>query len=153
MQVAQVDDILERIGPVLRPEGIAAFSEMRSWGIALDDETSILLDLSEEGDRLLATVEVGTPTITDRALLYELMLRHAYLVPQTGGSRLALDAPGGGIVLVSDVTTQNLDADRLTTFVRSVGAAARAWREIVKRPPSHPSRPPLEDTDIPLIRI
>lgn len=154
MRIEQVDGLMSQLGPVLDPLGITAFPGAKAWGIALDEETSVLVDFDESQGKLVLSSEVGTPS-GDRGQLYELMLRHNYLWDQTGGVRLALDAAGGNVVQIVDLFTEGLDVSALGRAVGVFADAARAWRTIISRPQSNddPSKMDSTDAGFTLIRI
>jgi hypothetical protein len=81
------------------------------------------------------------------------MLRHNYLWDQTGGVRLALDAAGGNVVQIVDLPTDGLDVSVLGRAVGVFAEAARAWREIIRRPQVKGDALLSEDAGIPLIRV
>ena len=134
MQAEQLESLMTRLGPVLDPLGIVAFPDTKAWGLAIDEDTSILIDLSVDESKLVLSCELGVPPGGDRAALYELLLRHNYHWDQTGGVRLALDSPEGGIVQLADLAADGLDVPQLAGVVRVFADSARAWREIIQRP-------------------
>lgn len=144
MQVEQFESLVTRLGPALDPLGIVAFPDTRTWGVAIDEDTSILIDLSVDETKIVLSCELGVPPGGDRAALYELLLRHNYHWDQTGGVRLALDSPDGGIVQLADLAADGLDVPQLAGVVRVFADSARAWREIIRRP-RQADRPAFSD--------
>lgn len=80
------------------------------------------------------------------------MLRHNYHWDRTGGVRLSLDAPEGGVVQIVDLATAGLDVPQLADAVGTFAEAARAWREIIRRPQTSGDLA-TDDASIPLIRV
>lgn len=80
------------------------------------------------------------------------MLRHNYHWDRTGGVRLSLDAPEGGVVQIVDLATAGLDVPQLADAVGTFAEAARAGREIIRRPQTSGDLA-TDDASIPLIRV
>lgn len=128
---SQVEILMKEIGPLLDPLCIDAFPEQQCWGLQLDEDTSLLVDLDETARKLVVSHEVGTPPEGDRFRLYELMLIHNHQWDKTGGRRMAVDVPGGSVVLLQDLALEDLDVARLCDAIESFAAAARSWRQII----------------------
>ncbi|GJD78656.1 hypothetical protein GCM10007886_00890 [Methylobacterium gregans] len=61
MRAEQIGDLITRLGPVLDPLGITAFPEAGTWGIAINDALSVLVDLAEDRGKVVLSCELGTP--------------------------------------------------------------------------------------------
>ena len=61
--------------------------------------------------------------------LYEQLLVHNHRWEQQGGLRMALDQPGGNVVLMQDLAIEGLDVTRLCSALTAFAASAKALRE------------------------
>lgn len=152
MRIEQVEALMSQLGAVLDPLGITAFPSSKTWGIALDEQTSVLVDFDDTLGKLVLSCEVGKPAPGDRIKLYELMLRHNFHWDRTGGVRLALDGDDGNVVQIVDLAADGLDVTRLNRVVQGFADAARAWREMIKRPAGTSQQTGPDEAGIPFIR-
>ena len=147
MTIDQVNALLNQLGPVLDPLAIEASEAHQSWGIALEDDVNVLVQFDAQKGCLLLSCELGAPSDGDRTGLYELLLQTNYHWDATGGLRLALNAPGGEVVLAYELPVADLDVPRLSATVTSFAAAAKAWRKIIQSSPSAPAPEDLPSMD------
>jgi hypothetical protein len=152
----QIDALLVQVGPVLDPLGIVAYDSENSWRIQVTEDVELILDFDEEQGKLTMSCDLGAPPAGDRGKLYELMLRNNYHWDATGGSRLAVDAPDGKVVLIFDVPTAELDVSKLSNALSRFADMARAWRHIVSQPSQSKSSPAESNSnslEFPMLRI
>jgi len=142
MNFDQVSSLISQLGPVLNPPAIYASEEEKSWGVALAEDLTVLVEYDESKDSLVLAAELGTPPDGDRTALYELLLRMNYHWDTTGGIRMALDGPAGQVVQVYELATEGLEATRLGATVTAFAETAVAWREIIQRSGSAPDAMP-----------
>jgi hypothetical protein len=129
----QVHDLMSGIGPLLELLEVTEFDEENVWTLVVDEETVVFADYQDEGERLVLSTEVGAPPPGDRKGLYELLLTYNNQWGETGGVRLALDAPDGSVVQIYDLALAGLDLPKLQAVIGNFVDVARAWREIVAR--------------------
>ena len=132
MNFDQVSNLISQLGPVLNPPAIYASEDEKSWGVALAEDLTVLVEYDEAKDSLVLAAELGTPPDGDRTALYELLLRMNYHWDTTGGVRMALDGPAGQVVQVYELATEGLEATRLGATVTAFAETAKAWREIIQ---------------------
>jgi hypothetical protein len=132
----RVSLLMSEVGPVLAPMAIDEWSEEKAWGVVLEDDLNVLVQFDEDKNCLVLSCELGTPPPGDRHALYELLLQLNYHWTTTGGNRMALDGPGGGVVQVYEIGAEQLDATGLSSVLSSFAGTARAWKKIVERPAS-----------------
>lgn len=142
MNFDQVLSLMGQLGPVLNPPAIYASEEDKTWGVALSEDLTVLVEYDEAKDCLVLAAELGTPPDGDRTALYELLLRMNYHWETTGGVRMALDGPAGQVVQVFELATEGLEATRLGATVTAFAETAVAWREIIQRAGSAPDAMP-----------
>jgi hypothetical protein len=126
-----IDTLLRDLGPLL--DEVAAIEQLgpHLWAIGLTDGSTVTADYSEPSDKLVLATECGQPPASDRLLAYETLLAYNALWPETGGLRMALDQPGGRVVLLLDLAPQALTAVRFATVVQNFAAHARLWRQAI----------------------
>lgn len=126
-----IESLMAEMGPVLDPLLIESFSDPACWGVLLDEETPVLVDLDEQAGMLMLSIEVVVPTEMGRPRLYEQLLLHNHRWEQQGGLRMALDQPGGNVVLMQDLAIEGLDVTRLCSALTAFAASAKALREVM----------------------
>ena len=135
MRIEQVDDLMSQLGPVLDPLGISGVRRRQNVGHRARQRDVGSRRFRREARQARSEQRGRDADRGDRSQLYELMLRHNYLWDQTGGVRLALDAAGRQCG--PDCRSPHRWARRFALLGRAVGVfaeAARAWREIIRRP-------------------
>ena len=126
--------LMSEVGPVLDPLAIEAYSDDPCWAVALDEDTLVLVYLDQRKDSLVLSCSLGEPPPGDRTTLYEKLLQLNFHWDVTGGSRMAIDGPGGHVVQMFEIPAEGLDVLRLVGLLRTFAQVATAWREIVQRP-------------------
>ena len=125
-----VEALIAEMGPVLDPLLIESFSDPACWGVLIDEETPVLVDLLEQAGMLVLSIEVDVPQETRRPRLYEQLLMHNHRWEQQGGLRMALDQPGGSVVVViQDLVIEGLDVTGMCSALTAFAASAQALRE------------------------
>lgn len=137
----KIDLLMNELGPVLDPLAIRSHPDHQGWSLLLDEETLLLVDLDDEARKLVLSHDVGEPPDGDRFALYELMLVHNHQWDRTGGRRMAVDLPGGSVVMLQDIAIQDLDVPTLCGLITSFAEAARVWRRVVAKPGADPAAP------------
>jgi hypothetical protein len=130
----QIEILMSEVGPVLAPLAIDAIVAEQSWGISMEDNLTVIVQFDENKNCLVLTSELGLPPAGDRTALYELLLQVNYHWDTTGGNRMALNGPDGEVVQMFEISTDGLDAIRLSAILYSFADASKAWREIIQRP-------------------
>ena len=115
----QISGMLAEIGPILDLAEIAAYDDLQSWDIAVDDERGQLVTLHRDGNnhRLCLVGEVGPVNEDKLTATYSFLLQFNRFWDENGGSRLALDDPDGPVCLILDVSLYELSVERLTATI------------------------------------
>lgn len=132
MDRAQVEQLVEQVGPILDPLELIYFPGQDAWGVLVDERTSVLVDYDEPG-RLILSCELGKPPMSECCKLYELLLICNSLRDEAGGFRFYLDGPQGQVVLRRESMLGTADPMSLADDLRSFARAAEIWRAIVAR--------------------
>jgi hypothetical protein len=132
----QIETLMSDVGPVLDPLAIDAMPEAKCWGIAMEEDLSVLVEFDEQKNCLVLSSELGAPAPGDRTALYELLLQLNYHWNATGGNRMAVNGPGGDIVQMYELGADNLDATQLSAVLKTFSEVAKAWRQVVQQPSS-----------------
>jgi len=136
MSFEQVSSLMTQLGPILDPPAIYASDEEKCWGVALDKDLTVLIQFDEQKASIVLTCELGAPPDDNRSALYEMLLQMNYYWDSTGGSRMALNRPGGEVVQIFEIPAEGLDAIRLSEIVTSFAETSRSWRLLVLYPTS-----------------
>ena len=126
----EIHQLMAEIGPILDLGEVYEGAGANAWTLAGQDRTIIFVEFMSDDDRLWLSAEVGTPPPADCLRLYSLMLQYNARWQQTGGIRLALDAPDGAIVQAYDMPAAGLDLPRLCTIIRNFRNTLDGWRRI-----------------------
>ena len=132
MQTAErVRQVLTEVGPLLELEAVTEGEDSTTWLLAIDEQTVVFVELDEANDRLMLSTPLGEPPEARRAELLETLLAYNSLWTQTGGVRMALDAPGGSVAQMFELAVGDLDASRFAAiFVQFVDISA-GWRAVI----------------------
>ena len=131
----QIRQLMTELGPVLDLAAVAEYEDGNAWSLALDEETEVWIDYDEANGRLILTTEVGAPTEENPYKLYETLLVYNNQWQQTGGVRMALDAPGGAVIQSFELGTEGLDIGKLARVVQNFVDVRQGWREAVTGAP------------------
>jgi len=142
MNFPQVTSLLAQVGPILNPLEIEASEPLRTWAISMPEDLAVLVQFDEAKNCLVLASELGAPPPGDRTALYEILLQINFHWDTTGGTRMAINGPGGEIVQVYEIGTDGLEATRLSAILSSFAAGAKAWRELIQRRAATPGSPP-----------
>lgn len=143
---AHIHALMTEIGPALELGEVQAFDKNDLWTLVTQGKTVIFAEYAPDDDRLWLSADVGPLQPGDRLRLYELMLQYNARWQQTGGVRLALDAPEGDVVLAYDLPAAGLDLHRLQNVIRNFCAALEGWRRIVGVGPAAAERTEVAET-------
>jgi hypothetical protein len=127
----RVGRLMEEVGPIADLCLVDAFPADDVWQVAIDADVMVLVEVDPSRRVVVLSTELGTPAAGAREALYELLLCYSHTWGATGGMRLSLGTPGGAVWLLCDCAAQEMTAVELGKQLRSFGARARAWREIV----------------------
>lgn len=127
---AQLHRLMAEIGPLLELQEVTEFEAEDLWTLVVDADTVLFLDYQATPERLVLSAEAGVPAEAGREF-YATLLQYNNQWAETGGVRLALDGPEGGVVQIVDLALAGLDLSQLQTTLMGFLATLRAWREIV----------------------
>lgn len=128
---AHIHALMTEIGPSLELAEVTEFDQDNLWVLVLRDDVVLFVDYVPEDQRLWLSAEVGVPSPADRFHLYELMLQYNARWQETGGVRLVLDGPEGGVVQAYDMPTVGLGLHHLQNVIRNFSDMLEGWRKIV----------------------
>jgi hypothetical protein len=124
--------LMAEIGPILDLAEVCERPEEGVWALIDRKGAVLFLECAADDDKLWLSAEVGTPRPDDAARLYSLMLQYNAQWQQTGGVRLALDAPEGAIVQAYDTSIAGLDLPSLCSVIDGFQNILSGWRTIVE---------------------
>jgi hypothetical protein len=122
----QVHGLMAEVGAVLDLAEVTELPDHDYWRVVGADETGIDLDFERTTGKLVISTSLGRPRAQGREALYDTLLAYNGAWRETGGARLALDEPGGEVVLLFDLDAEGLD----------VSASAACWRTSRRSRPS-----------------
>ena len=128
----RIHELFAEIGPVLDLLIIDEYDDENLWHVAMDAETIFFAEIDVERAILVLSTELGTPSVVNRAKLYELLLTYNHHWDATSGMRLTLDAPEGAVWLWGEIAVSALDRTILSAFLREYRVKIGAWTAIVR---------------------
>lgn len=135
-----VEDLLTEIGPDLDVQGVLSLEE-GLWVVVYDEKTIVVVRHDPDRKCLNFTIDLGNVPPGNELTAYRHLLAYSSLTERTGGIRIVLDSPQGGLVQMLDLFTEDLDHPTLETVIGNFVSTARAWRTVIARGLS------IDDTD------
>ena len=127
MQAEQLDRLVSEAGPL--DESIIACLRTPDGAHAVRfEDFDVLVENDEARDCLVLSSEVGAPSASRAASVYETLLCYNLLWRETGGLKLALTGRGGSVVLLVEIAAGQADARTLATVAVNLAERARIWR-------------------------
>ena len=126
--------LMSQVAPVLDPLMIDVSASANCCLVVMEADLGILIQLDERRNRLFLSSELGAPPPCDLKRFYETLLVVNYHWEKTGGWRMALNGPGGEVVLVSETAADGQDATQFCATLTAFAATAKAHRKIVQNP-------------------
>lgn len=126
--------LMSEVAPILDPLMIDVSAGPKCCLVVMEADLGVLIQLDEKRNRLFLSTELGAPPPCDLKQFYETLLYVNYHWEKTGGARLALNRPGGDVVLVSETAADGQEATQFCAILTSFAATAKASRKIVQNP-------------------
>lgn len=137
----QIEALMGELGPA--SDGIAAVlqSEEDQWAVVVDEATIVTVDYDVDEDKLLLSLDLGTPAEEDRLRVYETLLCYSLLWREHGGVHAALGGPGGPLVMMFEFGGRDLTLIDLVTVLDNFIEAVLVWRDFVAGAADAPAMP------------
>ena len=131
--VSHVQKLMSEVGPLVdRIESIQQGDDDH-WVIGIADDLLLTVDFADESRKLVFSVELARPDGEHLQEAYEVLLTANALWRETDGVRLALNGPGGHVVLLYDLFILDLDVGTLATVIENLAGKAETWREVLPK--------------------
>ena len=145
MDLSTVRQLVEESNGLMR--GVAEFvqAEEAAWAIILQSGLLLEVAFEEEANSLLLVSDLGVPAESNRVQIYEMLLAVNYLIDETDGVLMALDASEGRIVQRVSINVGTLDSSQLAVAFENFAAKAETWMELI-----HSAEPIPPDGEIDL---
>ena len=132
MEIEGFRNVLAEAGPLAGVASIDEFDEGPSWAVVIDEDTAVLIEWAEEPRRAVFYAPVGALEEDAPASAILPLLRYGAAWRETGGLRIALDVDDV-LVLLLDLTTDELDAPALARVLGGFAEALRTWRDALDK--------------------
>lgn len=119
------------MGPLLEVSEVSEAEDGLTWILAFEEGAVVFAELDEASDRLVLSIEIGSPEPASRVDLLELLLAYNGQWTRTGGIRMVLDEPGGQVVQMFELTAGDLEASRLAAILVRFLDIGLGWRRVV----------------------
>ncbi len=119
--------MMEEIGPSLADIESVIQSEDRNWAIQFSDQSIVMLEWVEDPDRVVLTSLLGVPSDSMQLAVYETLLCYNLLWKDTGGVKMALSGPGGELVVIYELFSNDLTLNELQTVLTNFTSIAQIW--------------------------
>lgn len=130
--VEHLRQLLTELGPVLDLDGVSEFDE-GTWVIVRDDDTSVLAELSDSGETLVLSSELGVPDDECRLATLETALIANYAAESPFAPRFSLTGRDGALQVANPISVSALNLDGLTDAMKRVFAQVDQWRNVMAR--------------------
>ena len=154
----RLQKLMSEIGPLV--DGIEAIDQEGDdfWLFAFGDDMVVQIQHDEQAHKLVLFTDLGIPDEEHRLAIYEELLSFNYLWSETGGVRMAIEAPNGTVSQILDLFTLDLDASTLSTVLQGFCEKAEYWRGFIANfspPTKGADTPPPQDEGPggPVIRV
>ena len=124
-ETIDIDQLLTDVAPLVDAMEVRGF-EINRWGIALDEESVIEVELDETTGKLFLTTSLGRANEGDEADVYKMLLQVASLFRENGGLRMGLDPVTDAVILIYDLPVASLSLEVLERELKEyIDAAAQ----------------------------
>jgi len=128
-----VHGLMAGIGELMDLPEVTELPDNDYWHLVWDDGTAIHVDYARETERIVLSTGLGQPRAAAREPVYDMLLVYNGAWRETGGARLALDEPGGEVMLLFDVTAVGLDVSALQGVLANLREVGALWRRLIAR--------------------
>jgi hypothetical protein len=125
----QIQGLIEAVGPEVEAVQAVGQTGDTEWAVMFDTDTTVMLDLVTEQQKLVLSIDLGRPAQESRLATYETMLAYNVLWQETGGVKMGLGGTNGRLVQMFELNTAGLDLDLLASVLEGFVAKALVWRE------------------------
>lgn len=129
--IDNLKQLLAEIGPATEEVMIVQQLEADSWHVLLDENLGIDLDYLEDQEKLVLSVELGSPPPDKLAATYAFLLHYNFIWLQTGCLKMGLDASNGSISMTFEANASALDLNNLQSLLTEFAQKALVWRELI----------------------
>ncbi len=119
--------MMEEIGPSMSEIEAVIQSEEKNWAIQFEDQSIVMLEWTDNPDRVVLSAMLGTASESMQLSVYETLLCYNLLWKDTGGVKMALSGPGGELVLLYELFASNLSLNELQTVLANFVSIAQVW--------------------------
>ena len=123
----RIQIMMEEIGPSIPEIEAVIQSEEKNWAIQFDDQSIVILEWTENPDRLVLTAMLGKPSESMQLSVYETLLCYNLLWKDTGGVKMALSGPDGEIILLYEFFIGNATLQEFQTVLMNFTSIAQVW--------------------------
>lgn len=132
----RIRTLMEAVGPLSEAIDTVAQTGDAAFTVVFDEDTVVLLDVLEDQQKLVLSVDLGTPAPERRLAAYQTMLCYNLAWPETGGVKMGLGGAFGPIVQMFELVTADLEAEALAGVLVRFAALARYWRRWLAEGPA-----------------
>ena len=125
----QIQALLAELGPASPDIAAVIQNGVAEWAIAFDEETVLSVEFDPRQQKLLLSINLGSPSADRRLGIYETLLTYGYLWRDTGGVYMALGGPGGEVYQMFELNAHDADIATLGNVARQLVQRAHVWRE------------------------
>jgi hypothetical protein len=113
-------------------------------------EVDVEVEFEAASGRLVLSAEIGAAPAERQAEIYETLLMYNLLWRETGGVRMALSEPDGGVIQSVDLLLSIVDANLLAIVLHNLNERTTMWREFFAggvapdASPTYPEHPMMQ---------
>lgn len=130
-EIQAMRDLMVRVAPTLDLKHVTEYAEALAWALVFADEMRIDAEYDDANHRLILTGDGAAIPELARERAYETLLSYGYLWTEHGGVRAALDASTRTVVLMIELSAEELDVSRLAAVLHNFRGTIEGWRGVL----------------------
>jgi hypothetical protein len=148
--IEKIAHAMSEVGPL--EHGIFEILRLRDdfWAVRFA-QVEVEVELEPAARRLVLSAEIGPVGLERQTEVYETLLMYNLLWRETGGVRMALTEPDGGVIQSVDLHFSLIEAPLLAVVLHNLNERTLMWREFFAggvAPDASPTYP-----DFPLMQV
>lgn len=127
MEQAELDALMSKVGPL--DPAIAECVRMPDGGYAVRfEDGDVIVEWDASRRRLVLSAEIGKPPASRAAAIHQTLLGYNLMWRETGGVRMALSGPKGGVVQIVDLAGEEIDPQAVARVCSNLIDRTRIWQ-------------------------
>ncbi|MEW4486688.1 type III secretion system chaperone [Thalassoglobus sp. JC818] len=131
-EIEQINCLLKEVADICEVQQLLRL-RTDQWGFVFSENLQTVIGFDSMRKCLTLSCEIGVPADERKLDTYEQLLVYASLDTQTGGVRVALDAPDGSLLLLLDMFVEDLDTTTFAEVLEHFIDKVNLWRQSIAK--------------------